>query len=190
VEPVVAKHDVRLAVENHKDYRASDLADLFRRLGSRHVGACLDAGNNIALLEDPQETAATLAPWVFAVHLKDMAVAEYEDGYLLAEVPFGEEFLDLAKIVATVRKARPEARFTLEMITRDPLRVPCLTRKYWATFADLPGHHLADTLRLVRARQSAKPLPKITGLTSSQQLAVEEEKVRKCVQYAEQTLAV
>jgi hypothetical protein len=50
VEPVVAKHDVRLAVENHKDYRASDLADLFRRLGSRHVGACLDAGNNIALL--------------------------------------------------------------------------------------------------------------------------------------------
>ena len=36
------------------------------------------------------------------------------------------------------------------MITRDPLKVPCLTEGYWVTFPDLPGRHLAHTLSLVR----------------------------------------
>lgn len=189
-EPVVAKHNVRLAVENHKDWRADDLVALLQRLGSQHVGACVDTGNNIALLEDPRATAATLAPWAYCVHLKDMAVAEHADGFLLSEVPLGEGFLDLKKIVATLRQARPEARFVLEMITRDPLRVPCLTSKYWATFENLPGRHLADMLALVRKHKAVKPLPRIGGLTREQQLATEGENVRKCLRYAEKSLGL
>ena len=30
--PVMARHKVRLAVENHKDYRAGELADVMKRL--------------------------------------------------------------------------------------------------------------------------------------------------------------
>lgn len=183
-EPVVAKHDVRLAVENHKDWRATDLVALLKRLDSRRVGACLDTGNNIALLEDPRETAATLAPWAYSVHLKDMAVAEYEDGFLLAEVPLGAGFLDLKKIVTTLAHAKPDVRFVLEMITRDPLKVPCLTPKYWATLADLPGRHLAETLTLVRKHRAAKPLPRVSGLSREQQIAAEEENVRRCLAFA------
>ncbi len=51
-------------------------------IGSRHVGVCLDTGNNIALLEDPDVTVETLAPLAVSVHLKDMAVAEYADGWI------------------------------------------------------------------------------------------------------------
>ncbi len=189
-EPVLAKQGAWLAVENHKDYRAADLVALLKRLGSRHVGACIDTGNNIALLEDPLETVTILAPWAFAVHLKDMAVAEYEDGFLLSEVPFGDGFLDLKQIVATVRKASPEARFTLEMITRDPLKVPCLTPKYWATLGDLPGRHLARMLALVRKHRAAKPLPRITGLKQAEQLAAEAENVRRCLAVARESLGL
>lgn len=39
----------------------------------------------------------------------------------------------------------------LEMITRDPREIPCLTEKYWATCDDLNGVHLARTLSQVRA---------------------------------------
>ena len=55
-------------------------------------------------------------------------------------------FLDLKQIVATLRAARPEIRLHLEMITRDPLRIPCLTQDYWSTFADLPARELARCL--------------------------------------------
>jgi 3-oxoisoapionate decarboxylase len=189
-EPVVAKHDMRLAVENHKDWRAADLADLLKRLGSRHVGACIDTGNNIALLEYPLETVETLAPFAYSVHLKDMAVAEYEDGFLLSEVPLGEGFVDLKRIVAMLRKGRPGVRFSLEMITRDPLKVPCLTPKYWATFENLSGRHLAQTLAMVRKHKSPKPLPRVTGLSREEQIATEEDNIRKCLDFARTSLGL
>ena len=52
----------------------------------------------------------------------------------------------------------------LEMITRNPLEVPCLTDKYWATFPDRNGRYLADTLRLVRdATGRLQHLPHVDG---------------------------
>jgi sugar phosphate isomerase/epimerase len=188
-EPIIAKNDLLLAIENHKDYRAGELMDLFQRLGSRHVGACVDTGNSIALLEDPLEVVRTLAPRAFTVHLKDMAVAEYEEGFLLAEVPLGEGFLDLPKMVALLREARPAIRFNLEMITRDPLRVPCLTDQYWAT-ATASGRDLARTLAMVRKHKPAKPLPRISGKSKNEQIAVEEENVRKSLAYAREHLGL
>jgi len=182
--PLAAKHGVRLAIENHKDWRADELLDGLKRLGSERVGACIDTGNNIALLEDPAETVKTLAPAAMSVHLKDMAVRPYDDGFLLAEVPLGEGVLNLPAIVATVKQARPEVRFSLEMMTRDPLRVPCLTEKYWATFAAVSGRDLARTLRWVRDRAAEQPLPRISQLPLREQLAREEENVRKCLKFA------
>ena len=120
-------------------------AELMRRLGSEHIGVCVDTGNNIALLDDPLETVTTLAPWAFSCHLKDMGVAECPDGFLLSEVPLGEGLLDLGRIVKVLREGRPKLRFNLEMITRDPLLIPCLQDGYWATFGGVP-------VRLVTAK--------------------------------------
>jgi sugar phosphate isomerase/epimerase len=189
-EPVAAKHDVLLAIENHKDYRSDELADLCQRLSSRHVGACVDTGNSIALLEDPLAVVQTLAPWALSVHLKDMGVAEYDEGFLLAEVPLGEGFLDLPKMIALLRKSRPDIRFNLEMITRDPLRVPCLTDKYWATSPGVHGRALARALALVRKHKPAQPLPRISNRPTKEQLTIEEDNVRKSLAYAREQLGL
>jgi len=50
-------------------------------------------------------------------------------------------------VVRTLRAAAPDLHFNLQMITRDPLQVPCVTSRYWETFPDLPGRHLARPLR-------------------------------------------
>jgi sugar phosphate isomerase/epimerase len=145
---------------------------------------CVDTANSIALLEDPLEVIEAYAPWAFSTHLKDVSVAEYEEGFLLGEVPLGEGILDLNKIVALLRRARPEIHLNLEMITRDSLKVPCLTPRYWATFDTLSGRHLARTMSWVRKHQP-HPLPaRISGLTSEQKLAVEESNVQKSLAYA------
>lgn len=187
-EPAVRKHNLRIAVENHKDYRAADLAALLKRLDSEHVGACLDTGNNLALLESPEETVEVLAPWAYAVHLKDAALVEYAEGFRLADVPLGEGILDLKKMVASVRKTRPEARFTLEMITRDPLNVPCLAPNYWITFPDLPGRDLAAALALARKSRPPQPLVQVAALPPERQLELEEEQIQKCLKYARASL--
>jgi 3-oxoisoapionate decarboxylase len=181
--PAVEKHEVRMAVENHKDLQAAELVDVIKKLDSPLVGICFDTGNSIALLETPQETAELLAPHVFTTHIKDMGVAEYADGFLLAEVPLGTGFLDLAKIVATARKARQDVRLNLEMITRDPLKVPCLTPKYWATLESVPGRRLAEMLALVRAKADKK-LPRISELSKEDQVKREDDNVRQCLRHA------
>jgi sugar phosphate isomerase/epimerase len=186
-EPIVAKHDLLLALENHKDYAADELMHLLQRLSSRHVGACVDTGNNIALAEDPLEVVRKLAPRAFTVHLKDMAVAEYKDGFLLAEVPLGEGFLDLPKMIALLRRARPEIRFNLEMITRDPLRVPCKSGEYLATVNPSPDNFIR-TLKMVREHKPAQPLPHIHDRNTKDQITIEEENVRKSLVYARKHL--
>src|SRR5213592_313068 len=176
-EPILQKHRVRLAIENHKDRRLAELLDLLKRISSEYVGVCVDVGNNIALLEEPMAVVEALAPFAFSTHLKDMAVQEHEQGFLLSEVPLGEGFLDLRKMVAVLQQANPAIQFNLEMITRDPLRIPCLTKKYWATMENAPATQLAAALALVRRTAAKKPLPHTSGLDLDRQLELEDENV-------------
>jgi len=191
-EPVLRRHKMKLGIENHKGYRSEEQAAWLKRLGSEWVGVCLDFGNNISLCEDPADTVRTLAPYTFFAHIKDMAVEEYEDGFLLSEVPLGEGILDLKHIVRTLRAKDPGMIFNLEMITRDPLKIPVYASKYWATFDDayspLPGRDLAGILAMVRKNRPQSPLPRITLLPQDAQLKAEDDNNAKCIAYARQNL--
>jgi sugar phosphate isomerase/epimerase len=187
---IVEKYQIPLAVENHKDWTVDELAALMKQKESRWLGVCLDTGNNISLLDDPMATVEALAPYAICTHIKDMGVAPYEDGFLLSEVPLGEGFLDMRRIVDTIHSARPQCHMTLEMITRDPLKVPCLTDKYWATFQDRSGLYLARTLRMVREQKDHRPLPVPSTLAHEAQIRVEEDNVKQCLNYAREHLGL
>ncbi len=187
---VLEIHRIALAVENHKDWTADELASLLKEFSSEYLGACIDTGNNIALLDDPGAVVARLAPFAVATHVKDMAAEQYPEGFLLAEVPLGEGILDLKGIVETIRRARPRTQFTLEMITRNPLTIPCLTPKYWATFPERSGAHLARTLAMVRAQKPRLPLARMEGLVAAARWRLEEENVKKCLVYAREQLGL
>lgn len=189
-EKIMRQHGIRLAVENHKDWRIDEMVPLLRRLSSEFIGICVDTGNSIALLEDPIAVVEAYAPYAYSTHLKDMAVRECDDGFLLAEVPLGEGCLDLARIVQTLRQVKPDLEFTLEMITRDALRVPCLTRAYWGPLEGVQGAELAATLSFVRARASSRPIPQVSGLTPEQKLELENDAVRKSLAYARNHLGL
>ena len=180
----VEKQSVSLAVENHKDWRVEELLDILRRIDCPLIGVCVDTGNSIALLEEPHAVVDAYAPVAFTTHFKDMAVQEYANGFLLSEVPLGQGFLDLKRIVKSLRGARPEVRLNLEMITRDPLRVPCLAEKYWATFDQLPGSELAAALRDVRAHASTQGLPEIQSKSLEERLRYEDDNVRASLAFA------
>lgn len=188
--PVAGRHGVRLAVENHKDWRADELLALLRRAGGDPLGICLDLGNSIALLEDPMDVLEALAPLAITTHFKDMAVEEHPKGFYLAEVPLGAGFLDLPRAVRRLRAVSPEIRFNLEMITRDPLDVPCLSARYWATFPELPGAVLARSLALVRDHPPGHPLPRISPLDTAARLRTEDENVQTSLSFAREHLSL
>jgi len=184
VVPVLEKHQFTLALENHKDWTIDEYVDLFRTYSSEYFGACLDFGNNVSLLDHPMAVIEAAAPYTKSTHIKDIAVASYEDGILMSEVPLGTGILDLRRIVSLLQQANPNVRFALEMITRDPLPVPCLTNQYWVTFLDRNGLSLARMLRYVNNHKSAEPLPTFDHLSPAERSRVEEENIRACFQYA------
>ncbi len=188
-EAIVRRHKVKLAIENHKDWRIDELTGIMDHLGSEWMGVTLDLGNNISLLEDPMAVVEALAPYAFTTHFKDMAVAPYDEGFLLSEVPLGEGMLDLKQMIAVCQRHNPDITFNLEMITRDPLKVPCMTDRYWQTFNDVNGVDLARTFRLVQNAPRVE-LPTISEKTMEEQLAFEDANNRKSFKYAVEKLGM
>lgn len=181
--PVIEKHKVVVALENHKDWTLEDFLRLLRTYQSEYLQVCLDFGNNIALLDDPMAVVQGLAPYAKSTHIKDMGVRPYEDGFLLSEVALGQGMLDLPKIVSIIQKANPKTKFSLEMITRDPLKVPCMTKQFWEVFPDRNGKYLAQTFKLVQQKSSRDPLPVVEQLSAEARTKVELDNVVACLRY-------
>ncbi len=186
-EPVLDRMRLKLAVENHKDWRIDEHLDLLKHLDSEWIGVNLDFGNNISLLEHPHDVAEALAPFVMTTHVKDMALAEHDDGFLLSEVPLGDGILDMKRMMSTCTKANPSVWFNLEMITRNPLRVPVFLDSYWHTMNRLPAPDLARTLKLAKAGNS-NSLPTITNRNEVGRLEFEETNVRRSFAFAREEL--
>ena len=186
--PVAERVGISLAMENHKDRAIDEEVEILQKYSSQHLGATVDFGNNIAMCDDPMDVVTKLAPYAKSTHMKNMAVQNYPDGFLLSEVVFEDGFMDIPAMWAVLKKANPAIKPVHEMITRDPLKVAVLTDKYWATWPDRSGKFLADTIRLVNANQSKKPLPIVSTLSPEAQLAAEESNNRKCFDWAKTAL--
>jgi sugar phosphate isomerase/epimerase len=189
-EPIARKHKMKLAIENHKDWRADELAAIMKQLNSEWVGVTLDFGNSISLMEDPMQVINTLVPFAFSTHVKDMAVEEYENGFLLSEVPLGNGYLDLPAMVNMCKQHNPDITFSLEMITRDPLEIPCLAPNYWYTFENIPAAELASSLKMIRKNRYKTSLPRVSQLTAEERLAVEEDNIISSLRYSREKLGL
>lgn len=182
-EPGLRKMGVRLGVENHKDLRSEELVGLLETVGSSHVGCCLDFGNNLALLERPEETVRALGPYLVTTHLKDIALRPARGGFEMAEVPFGKGDLDLPGLMKACLGANPDVTFNLEMITRDPLAIPCLDPAYWRVMEGVSGAALAEVLRFAGAGEG-RMLERVGERTKEAVCLWEEQQNAACAAHA------
>ena len=189
-EKIARKRGIKLALENHKDQTTEERLALLEQFNSEHIGACLDVGNNMALLEDPVETARALAPWTLTVHFKDQGVRESEDGFLLADVPVGQGAINLRDIIRIIREKKPQTLFHLELITRDALRIPVLHESYWRTLDALKAPQLAATLALLKARSSKTEFPLVSTLSSAEQVRAERDNIEQSLRYSAEHLGL
>lgn len=190
-EPLLRKYKMPLAIENHKGWRSDELVDWVKSVGSEYVGVGLDMVNNVSLIEAPMQTVETLAPYALFVSFRDIAADFYEDGLLLSEVPLGEGHYDIPAIVAMFQKRKPDMIFQLEMITRDPLKVPIFTKDYWNVYdaqSPVPPYDLAKLLEWVREHPPKHPLPSVAGLSDKQRLALEDIYNQRSIDYARANL--
>jgi sugar phosphate isomerase/epimerase len=179
---------IPVGIENHKDWRADELVELLHAADSPYLGACVDFGNNLSLLEDPLEVATKLAPFAVTTHLKDMAVRAYDRGFELSEVALGTGICPLGRMIEALRAKRPDVPLCLEMITRDPLKVPFLDESYWATYETRDEARIERFRKEVLTRARAGPLPRVSDKAYEAKVAAEDDNVRRSTEFARKTL--
>ncbi len=147
---------VKIALENHNgDLQASDLKTIIEESGKEFVGACLDSGNPMWLVEDPLFTLETLAPYVVTTHIRDSAVYETARGAAFQWVALGDGNIDLAMFIKRYRELCPKASMQLEIITgRPPAELPYLEPAFWKAFPKKPATEFA---RFVAIAKKGRP---------------------------------
>ena len=113
---------VVMAIENHIDMLAEQMAELIAAVGSPWLGVCLDTGNNLRMGEEPTAVVRTLAPLARATHIKSVAPHQGDPksfGYW-PSVPLGEGVVDITEVVSLLGKADYRGLLAVEIDYLDP----------------------------------------------------------------------
>jgi 3-oxoisoapionate decarboxylase len=148
---------VVVAVENHSgDMQARELRTLITEAGKDYVGACLDTGNPMWVVEDPQVTLEVLAPYTVTTHIRDSVVFEHPRGAAAQWVALGDGSIDFKAFIRRYRELCPGAVMQLENITgRPPQVLPFLEEDFWKAF---PHANAAEFARFVALARRGHPL--------------------------------
>ncbi|UFU02870.1 sugar phosphate isomerase/epimerase [Ruania suaedae] len=103
--PAVEAAGVTLALETYEQLPTTDLLALVEGVGSENLGLCLDPGNVVARLENPQICVEQAADLTRAVHAKDYAFARQPGwvGFTYSGAPMGAGLHDYPHLLRTVR---------------------------------------------------------------------------------------
>lgn len=108
--PACEEHGVVLALENHMDYRLSELVQVVEQVDSQWVRINLDTANPIGVIEDPLEGARKAARYAVNAHLKDMRVqpATGTGEPRVYWAPLGQGDVPIAEILALLQEEAPD----------------------------------------------------------------------------------
>ena len=110
--PVAEAYGITLCIENHADYRVSEVIRIIDMVGSPNVRAKFDSANCFCVLEDPVEAARTIAPFVRSTHIKDNSLHPLTDGQMLS-IKFnvlGEGDANIPSVVHMLAQNAPDPR--------------------------------------------------------------------------------
>ncbi|MDZ4801155.1 MAG: TIM barrel protein [Bryobacteraceae bacterium] len=148
---------VIVAVENHSgDMQARELRTLIEEAGKDFVGACLDTGNPMWVVENPLVTLEVLAPYTVTTHIRDSVVFEHARGAAAQWVALGDGCVDWKAFMTVYKERCPTAVMQLENITgRPPQVLPYLEPDFWKAF---PKASAAEFARFVSMVKNGHPL--------------------------------
>jgi 3-oxoisoapionate decarboxylase len=153
--PVALDTGVKIALENHGDLQAWELKTIIEEAGQDYVGACLDSGNPVQVLEDPILTMEVLGPYTVTTHVRDTILYEQPQGAAWQWTAAGDGGMDLKKWVELHKRLCPNASMQLEIITgRPPALLPYLERDFWKGF---PKARAAEFARFVELVKRGRP---------------------------------
>lgn len=158
-----AEAGVVLAVENHIDLLADELAELVTLVGSPWLRVCLDTANGVRMGEDALTAVRTLAPFAAATHVKDIVRRPGDAGAFASwpSVPLGRGVVGIAAVLEILRAAGFAGLLAVEIDYLDPAWLdPAWLDPAWSAGAEgaadsIEDAAVADSLRFLRGLRDA-----------------------------------
>ena len=192
LRPVLAAHDLQLALENHQDATSDDLLMLCEA-GAGHVGITLDVANPLAVGEEPLAFAHKIGPWIRNVHLKDYKVWATPEGYRLVRCALGEGVIQFGQLIPLLREVAPDAPLHIELAALYGRHIRLFEDAWWQGFPARDVREVLPTLRvLVQHTQPSTEVwqtPWEQGLAATGVAQYEREQFEQSLRYLE-TLGV
>lgn len=193
VAPIAEGFGIRIAVENHMDWRAEELLTVIREVDSEWIGVCLDTGNPLGTLEDPIAAIETLAPVTYTTHFKDFKLVPTAKGALVVGSALGEGSIDLRRVVDILRERAPDPNLNIEA-TLETVEVPLFREGFWRGYRDMTAEALSPWLAILCAGAADAHrdwrMPYEKGASEEELLAAEHDLIARSVKYCREVLGL
>ncbi|HEX5322329.1 MAG TPA: sugar phosphate isomerase/epimerase [Capsulimonadaceae bacterium] len=142
-----------IAMENHQDATSDDLLNLWEMAGkSPAYGVTLDAGNPLAVGEDPVEFARRLGPLLRHAHMKDYTIHFSPEGYRLVRCAAGDGVVDFPAILEILRANGHDVLPGIEIGAQQTRTIPLLEPGWWECHLPEQPSRLVGALRVLWAK--------------------------------------
>jgi len=111
-------HGIKFAMENHFDFTADEILEIFDDVGSDYYGMTFDIGNSLRIGDEPVKAVRKLAKYIHATHTKDVAPvygADPQDWDYFASVPVGQGVIDMPAVIKTLTELGYDGLFAVEI---------------------------------------------------------------------------
>ena len=177
---------IKIAVENHSgDMQARELKTLIEAAGKDFVGACIDSGNPLWVIEDPHLTLETLAPYCLTSHVRDSAVWRVKEGVAVAWVRSGEGNVGIDDWIRKFAQLCPGRALSLEVIVTGARTYAVFDPKFWAAYRNTPAWEFSRFLALAERGSPKQPDP---PTPKDQAARKEREDFEASIQFAQRLL--
>ena len=143
--PRAERLGLTLALEPHMDYRSTELLQVVEAIGSPALRLVFDFSDPLSVNEDPLDAARHVAPYVAAVHIRDMrvqALTEIATGAFF-HAPLGEGNVPLLEMLQVINDSASSAS-----------SLPCCLKVVTRPEHDVE-HWLEASIEWLRTRSSA-----------------------------------
>jgi sugar phosphate isomerase/epimerase len=151
---------LKIAIENHAgDMQARELKTLIEGAGKDFVGACIDSGNPLWVLEDPHLTLETLAPYCLTCHVRDTAVWRVPEGVAVAWTRTGEGNVGIEKWIRRFAELCPGRALSAEVIVTGARIYKIFDPAFWDAYRTVPAWEFSRFLTLADRGTPKTPDP-------------------------------
>lgn len=115
--PDLKEKNIKLAIENHDRFKASQFCEIVESVNSDYVGICLDSVNSIGADEGFQIVFDLLARYTINFHLKDYMIRRkpHMMGFDITGTPAGKGMMPLKSVLATLSEMGKTDSMILEL---------------------------------------------------------------------------